>query len=308
MLAEAFTIGASHVQAFVGVGGPYRTDSNDDGKITAVVTTDAQGNTVQPDAIANPDAIGLVIDDFSFGLGLFQNKLTKAKYTALKANADMIGFVGFDDFIKFSLSDATVALNQGTKDGMVIDFTNNGSRAGLSVDTGGDAIVLDFNTSLIEASVGLATAEVAGIVSLQGGFAFQKKTISGVGFNLPGLEIVAPADALVVAGIDVQAFVGFDGPYRTLSKAADGSLVASAPNEDAIGFAIDNMDFIVSMLKPLTIRHTKSQMREGEVLLALPPCTFSSILVEPASWEARGQISSPCRLCRRMRAGISVGA
>jgi hypothetical protein len=49
----------------------------------------------------------------------------------------------------------------------------------------------------------------------------------------------------------------------------------------------DAAEAIVSMLKPLTIRHTKSQMREGEVLLALPPCTFSSILVEPASWEAR---------------------
>jgi hypothetical protein len=49
----------------------------------------------------------------------------------------------------------------------------------------------------------------------------------------------------------------------------------------------DAAEAIVSMLKPLTIRHTKSQMREGEVLLALPPCTFSSILVEPSSWEAR---------------------
>ena len=49
----------------------------------------------------------------------------------------------------------------------------------------------------------------------------------------------------------------------------------------------DAAEAIVSMLKPLTIRHTKSQMREGEVLLTLPPCTFSSILVEPASWETR---------------------
>ena len=34
VLAEGFTIGASHVQAFVGVGGPYRDDSNGDGRIT----------------------------------------------------------------------------------------------------------------------------------------------------------------------------------------------------------------------------------------------------------------------------------
>ena len=47
----------------------------------------------------------------------------------------------------------------------------------------------------------------------------------------------------------------------------------------------DAADAVVSLLKPLMIRHTKAQRRDGAALLALPPCTFQTVVVAPAVWE-----------------------
>ncbi|MDZ4123485.1 MAG: hypothetical protein U1E02_04800, partial [Hydrogenophaga sp.] len=230
VLANAFTIGASHVQAFVGVGGPYRSDSNGDGSVTA------------DDDIANPEAIGLVVDDFSFGLGLFQAQGTGTRFTALKANANQIGFVGFGDSIQFNLQDVQVRLNQSNSPGMVLDFSQLDG-GGLDIATGdpAQAIQLDFDSELIEATVGQATANVAGIVSLSGGFTFQKRMLDEVGFYGLGMNLTLGAEALVVAGQNVSAFAGINGPYRQ----ADNSL-----NDDAIGFAIDDLDFALAMVAP----------------------------------------------------------
>ncbi|MBU3995906.1 MAG: LEPR-XLL domain-containing protein, partial [Actinobacteria bacterium] len=241
---NAIDIGANNVHAFVGLNGPT-SDVNLDGVINTDDLTD--------------QAIGLKVNDFDFGLSILvaQADITKptiaqgTKFTALKAHANDIALVGFGDFIEFDLNDVSVAINQGSVAVMVADFTQGGSVAGRTVQTGGVPILLDFNSELIEASVGLATANVAGIVSLQGGFAFQKRTLDRIGFNLAGMEVIAPADALVVAGMDVQAFAGFNGPYKTLSKdPATGALIASEPNTDAVGFAIDNLDFVLAMLTP----------------------------------------------------------
>ena len=239
VLADAFTIGASHVQAFVGVGGPYRTDSNKDGKITTA------------DAIANPDAIGLVIDDFSFGLGLFRDKVLGTKFTALKAEASTIGFVGFGEVFKFTLQDVQVAVNTSNNSLFVLDFTKSAG-GGLSIPTGDVAnpVVLDFSDKFIQATVGHATAKVAGILLLEGGFTFQKSTIDKMGFHGFGMNLEVGADALIVAGQNVQAFAGFNGPYRTDSN-NDGKIDDSdSTNSKAIGFAISDLDFALVMVSP----------------------------------------------------------
>ena len=239
---NSIDIGANNVHAFVGINGP---------------TTDVNGSGVVDTYDLSDNAVGLKISDFDFGLSILTTEFDSAKplipkgtqFTALKAHAEGIGFVGFGDFIQFDLKDVSVAINQG-QNGMVADFTQGATVAGRTVQTGGTAILLDFNSEWIEASVGLATASVAGIVSLQGGFAFQKRTLDRIGFNLAGIEVVAPADALVVAGVGVQAFAGYNGPYRTVTADANGQLVAGSPKTDAVGFAIDNLDFVLSMVAP----------------------------------------------------------
>ena len=242
--ANAIDIGANNVHAFVGINGPTK-DINHDGVVNTLDLGD--------------DAIGFKVTDFDFGLSILTTEFDPlnplipkgTKFTALKAHADGIGFVGFGDFVKFDLQDVNVALNQG-QNGMVADFTQGGLvPAGRSIQTGSTPIFLDFDSELIEANVGLATASVAGIVTLQGGFAFQKKTLDRIGFNVAGIEVVAPADALIEAGVGVQAFAGYNGPYRSLTlDPVTGLIVKGAPKTDAIGFAIDNLDFVLSMLTP----------------------------------------------------------
>ena len=88
--ANSIEFGANNVQAFVGVNGPYRTDSNHDGSV----------DTNDP---INPDAVGLVIDDFDFGMTILNtvdslDGVPKGTtFTALKAHGEDIGFVGFGD-------------------------------------------------------------------------------------------------------------------------------------------------------------------------------------------------------------------
>ena len=240
VVAEGFTVGASHVQAFVGVGGPYRTDSNGDGRITTA------------DDIANADAIGLVVDDFSFGLGLFRDKALGTRYVSLKADANQIGFLGFGEVIKFNLEDVHVGVNVSNNPLFALDFTHTGTgqaSTGLSIPTGDDPVVLDFDSERIEATVGHATASVAGIVSLEGGFTFQKRKIDAIGFHGLGMNLTLGADALIVAGQNIQAFAGIRGPYLTDSD-RDGDFSDETPNADAIGFAINDLDFALALVSP----------------------------------------------------------
>jgi hypothetical protein len=238
-MANAITLGASHVQAFLGVGGPYRTDTNKDGAITAADT-------------ANPDAIGMVIDDFTFGLGLFQDKLTGAKYTALKATANKIGFTGLGDAFAFDMKDVVVAINTSSNPLLVLDLTKTydgfllKDSPGFTIPTGGTPVVLDFSNQLIQATVGHATAKVAGFVSLEGGFTFQKRVIDKVGFRGLGMNLEMAADALIVAGQNVQAFAGFNGPYKTDSN-NDG---VYETNNNAIGITVADLDFALALVGP----------------------------------------------------------
>ena len=240
---EGFEIGASHVQAFVGIDGPYRSDTNSDGVITSA------------DAV-NPDAIGLFIDDLSFGMGVYKatnsllNKVSGVagtSFTALKATAATAGFVGVGNFLDLTPKDLRVSINQSSNATWLADFSSN--RTIATGDT--SSVVLDFSGSFLEASVGHAKANLAGLVSLEGGFTFQKRVLDRIGFNIPGLEVIAPADTLVIAGMDVQAFVGINGPYKTDTNNDGVVNNLDTVNSSAIGFAIENMDFAVALMSPV---------------------------------------------------------
>jgi hypothetical protein len=78
-------IAAENVYGFVGVNGPYRWDTNDDGVI----------DTEDP---VNEDAVGFAIDNFNLGMAIAVGLevLDPTLYFAMKATADTFGFVGIE--------------------------------------------------------------------------------------------------------------------------------------------------------------------------------------------------------------------
>ncbi|MGD8416616.1 MAG: calcium-binding protein, partial [Pseudomonadales bacterium] len=132
---EFMTIAASNVHAFVGINGPYWNDVNEDGVLDA--------------AEINHDAVGLVVDDFDFGMALMTstNPLLPSKYTALKATASSISLEGIDDvtlaaeqvLVEVNLSSPSV---YGLSLFPVVDFASTWASERLALfDTSGDGIV-----------------------------------------------------------------------------------------------------------------------------------------------------------------------
>jgi hypothetical protein len=109
------TIGASNVNAFVGLGGPYwELDDN--------------GDAVAP---ASSDATGIVIEDFDFGLAMMRPtlKVDFAKYFALSGAAEQLSLVGIDG-VELTAERLLVEVNQSSPSvyGVplfpVVDFAN----------------------------------------------------------------------------------------------------------------------------------------------------------------------------------------
>ena len=124
------------MHAFVGIGGPYWT-ADDNGTVTV-------------DPVSSEDAIGLVIEDFDFGLAIMQptNKLDFVKYFALKATAESISLVGIDD-VTVDANRLLVELNQsspslyGVPAFPVVDFANTDEFASeeLALFGGNDMVI-----------------------------------------------------------------------------------------------------------------------------------------------------------------------
>ncbi|MFZ9624908.1 MAG: LEPR-XLL domain-containing protein, partial [Burkholderiaceae bacterium] len=234
--ADSFTIGATGVSAFVGVGGPYRTDTNGDGAVTA------------SDAIANPDAMGLLIDDLSFALGLFRDSANRDRFVALTASAGQAGFIGFGEQLDLSVSDLDVAINYSSNPARTADFSAL-EGGGLRINNGQNDVLIDFDSALTRVSAGHVTADLMGLFHFEGGLSFERKIIDAVSLRGLGMAVDLPAEALIVAGRDLQAFTGINGPYLTDSN-RDGSFDDEVPSADAIGFALNDVDLAFAMLQP----------------------------------------------------------
>ncbi|MFC1516467.1 Ig-like domain-containing protein, partial [Thermodesulfobacteriota bacterium] len=131
------TIGASNVHAFVGLDGPYWDDAN--------------GNTVMDAGEINENAIGLVINDFDFGLAIMTptNPLDFAKYFALRATAEQVALVGVEG-VTLEATKLLVEVNQSSPSiyGLplfpVIDFANTPQFASEQLtlfDTSDDGVI-----------------------------------------------------------------------------------------------------------------------------------------------------------------------
>ena len=141
------TIGGKDLEAFFGINGPYWIDANANGLI------DRDPVTHQIIAAeTNPDAIGLVIDNLTFGIAIMTpvNPIDPSRYLALSGHADFVGIVGLEEYLVVRAEQLTVELNISTPllSGFpilpVVDFLasfpENGTN-GFGVKTGARALV-----------------------------------------------------------------------------------------------------------------------------------------------------------------------
>ena len=160
-------IGASNVRAFVGLGGPYFVDSDNDGDIDGDDTPEAEGAT------------GIVLNGVSFALAMLRSTTVPTReYLALKALATQVALIGVGG-ATLSASELEIAMNGATNTAApagsfvgVIDFSKLAG-GGLTIQTGPDpdgagsqsapSKKLDATGRVLQVS-GRVTLGVAGVV------------------------------------------------------------------------------------------------------------------------------------------------
>jgi hypothetical protein len=225
VVVEVLTIGGSDISAFAGINGPYLIDPEKDGTY-----------------VVNEAAMGLSLNGVDFALAflkaeaLNETSTDKRTWTALKASvgqAEVVGIAG----LTLSVTEFYVAVNQGGghKDDLdnetVIDFTAEV----LPVKVGGDNFIdLDFKKQLLTAH-GTVRLNLFGFFFVTGNFAFEKTatTVNVRDITTGDLEPVE-VQLLTLGASKVDAFAGVNGP---------------ADNEGALGFALENVNFAIALMK-----------------------------------------------------------
>ncbi|MBI3447906.1 MAG: hypothetical protein HY049_03165, partial [Acidobacteria bacterium] len=163
---SVLTVGASQVHAFLGTGGPYWQDNSGPNGVP-------DGVIDSFDTPASAGAVGVIVENFEFGLALMKPQSTAdtTSYYALKASASLISLVGVKA-VSLSVANLSVEVN-GSSDknpattGVppVIDFRLSFPVAhgppGLAITTGPDpdlggplkapSVLLDFDTRTLRA-------------------------------------------------------------------------------------------------------------------------------------------------------------
>jgi hypothetical protein len=195
--ASVLTIGGTHLNAFAGIHGPYRTDTNGDGRIDFNDEVSA-------------DAVGLSLSEAEFGLALFSKAGDARQWVSLQASALEVALVGVPG-ITASASNLSVSINQvyGTSPGtdanrQVVDFS--GARA-FQVYTGyNKTTTLNMQGSLgnlVRAS-GDFELSVADFVTARGSLGFEKSRGTVTLANGQTHTV----DRLMVGGKGINVFAG----------------------------------------------------------------------------------------------------
>jgi hypothetical protein len=186
------------------IGSAFSTVDNVDVDVTALGVSNATAFVGLPPAdgldfdtaIADQDAVGFFIDDFSMGLGMFKPVLGEVlpSFTAAKIMADAAGFTDgdrTDDVLEMIAREIEVQLNLGGPiipgigalfGNATIDFLESfpasaPDPAGYAAPTGTttEPILLDFpGGELIAASVGDVSIKISEFVHIKGSVAFEK--------------------------------------------------------------------------------------------------------------------------------------
>ncbi|MDP1579136.1 MAG: hypothetical protein Q8M02_02585, partial [Candidatus Didemnitutus sp.] len=242
---DVLLIGASQAYVFVGLGGPYWTDSNNDGRITAADTPVSTG------------AIGFALGGVDVALVLLRQTgvadAVAVEYTALKARADSAKFVGLGNNLTIEAKNISIEVNRAYDPANVVtagDFSAMDG-GGLTVQTGGQAILIDFDRAVLRASVGDALIQISEFVYLRGGFAFEKGV--PVVENLGG-GATRDLDVVTIGAFNVHLFAGTGGPYWTDSN-NDGVVdnTDTPVSAGAVGLALGGVTFGLAMLRQTVV-------------------------------------------------------
>jgi hypothetical protein len=207
VLANTLLFGASNLNAFVGVNGPYD----------------------------QPGAMGFALLDVDFGLALMTpaDEMDSRSWLSLKASVGSATFLGIPglSILGDLLKDFNVAINTGTgEDNLTVMHLADNP---ISVPTGGEAIILDFDGSdkellQISGHIGL---NILDFFYVDGYIAFEKSsellTLSD------GTQV--ETNVLTVGASDLDAFVGVGGP---------------GDKPGAIGLSLVDVNLALAMLKP----------------------------------------------------------
>jgi len=240
---DMLTVGGTGLDAFVGLNGPYRVDSDNDGDI-------------DNDDTPNAAAIGLSLGDVEFGLVLFSPKVQEAdevqglNWMGLEATAGTIDIAGIPG-TTVAVRNLAVAINrvngvpaETDPDTRVVDFKTRP----LDVVTGTDmttTLTMDGAKGLLTRVSGDFTLAIFDFFYVSGSLGFEK--YSSTVRMTDGTEV--EADLMTMAGTGLDAFVGI-GPYFTDSD-EDGDIDGDdTPNEDAIGLALSDVAFAYILIAP----------------------------------------------------------
>jgi hypothetical protein len=253
--ASILKIGASNVNAFAGVGGPFFVDSNEDGIIDENDTPESDG------------AMGIAFSNLEFALALIkelpdtgtQPSPTMKSFYALRASGD-VEFVGIEG-LTISARQLTAEIN-GSNDTAtpkkVVDFIATFGEDGLRVTTGPgetDFIDLQYTNILLRVS-GFVTVTISEFVHVSGSFAFEKGAdVTNV--QLSDGTTVATASVIKVGAANVNAFVGTGGPYFQDDSGPEGEPDGIIDDFDtlledgATGLVLRQLRFGLALIKPV---------------------------------------------------------
>ena len=251
---STITLGGSHLKAFVGL--------------------DAKEYFTKPD---DNNSIGFAIDDLTFGIAIMTPtvfdvlnqtplKNYKPRFISLKATAEFVGFVGFGDFLTLEAHDLLIEANVGpmfagnmvTVD-LASSFPADGDTpAGFAVKTGTgtEPVYLDYSGELLRASSTQVTLSIYNFVYFTGSFALEMgpryemdiNTGVSLGGEMQYLNNVE-MKTLTIGMSNVYAFFGWGPYYKDTNK--NGRIdEGDTPDDSAIGFAIENLDFGMVMMNP----------------------------------------------------------
>ncbi|MDP7304721.1 MAG: hypothetical protein QGG09_16565, partial [Pirellulaceae bacterium] len=231
---QVTTVGFEHVDVFVGAG-PYFVDSDGNGQLD---------DSDVPDA----DAVGLVLEDVSLALALFKPTSGSGSYYAVSASASFIGLTGLGDSDSFALSADVyrVEVSGGTND-VAVNFTSlPGGK--LSVPTGTESVDFDYTSPLIRVAIEKATLIIGDYVHISGDFSFTKQT--GMTATLSdSAATTREVNSYAFAAGSLDMFVG-SGPYFVDSDGNGQIDELDERNEDAIGLALENVNFGLILMRP----------------------------------------------------------
>ncbi|MBF0339921.1 MAG: hypothetical protein HQL95_03035, partial [Magnetococcales bacterium] len=238
--SRRWLIGGDNLQAFVGLNGPYRLDTDHDGNLTEETT--------------NPTAAGFELTGLDIGLALYMEQAPAGdpeldrprNWVSLSATSETATEYGLS-MVEATASTMAVSINVGTDGQTVVDY--QGAPLAVATGNGLETRTLDFlgtSGTLIKAS-GEMSLTVGEFFHVAGSLGFEKSSREVV--LADGSKV--KTDTLAFGGEGLYAFAGVGGPYW---GAADSltHLRQPLPGSAAVGLALEDADFalLLASAKP----------------------------------------------------------